>query len=353
MAARTPAAIEDAARVLARWDTGVVASVAPFGSGLINDTFAVDAERGRFVMQRVHPVFAPQVHDNIAAVTERIVARGLVSPVLVVTRDGAGWVEDGGDVWRLMTRIAGVSFAAVGSSAQAHAAAALLGRFHEALVDLPHVFVAMRTGVHDTPAHLAALAAAVATHPDHRLAQQVAPLADAIARRAAELPALDGVPSRVLHGDPKFNNVLFAAPEGVGAELPVCLVDLDTVGPGALHLELGDMWRSWTNRRGEDERQAFYDATVFEASLAGYASARVAPDADEREALVHGVEWITLELAARFAADALVEGYFGWDAKRFAARGEHNLVRALGQWTLHQQVVDARAARARLLAAAW
>lgn len=351
--ARAPVGIEDAARVLDRWDVGAVASVGPFGSGLINDTFAVDAAHGRFVMQRVHPVFAPQVHDNIAAVTTRVMERGLPSPQLLATRDGGLWTHDGTDVWRLMTRVPGVSFGAVGSSTQAHAAAGLLGRFHEALVDLPHEFVGMRVGVHDTPAHLRALTAAIDGGRDHRLFAEVAPLGEAIAERAATLPALDGVPTRVLHGDPKFNNVLFAGTDGDDADRPVCLVDLDTVGPGTLHLELGDMWRSWCNRRGEDERQAAYDASIFEASLAGYASARGAPDGDEREALVHGVEWITLELAARFAADALVERYFGWDAGRFATRGEHNLVRALGQWTLHQQVVGARDARARALAGAW
>lgn len=350
---RAPVAIEDAARVLACWDTGAVTSLAPFGSGLINDTFAVDAASGRYVMQRVHPVFPPQVHDNIAAVTARVIARGLPSPQLMPTREGALWTIDGVDVWRVMTRVPGVSFGAVGSPTQAHAAAALLGRFHEALVDLPHVFVAMRQGVHDTPAHLRALASAVEGGRDHRLLAQVAPLAEAIAERADTLPALAGVPTRVLHGDPKFNNVLFAGSDGALAEQPVGLVDLDTVGPGALHLELGDMWRSWCNRRGEDERHAAYDATIYEASLAGYASARAAPDPDEREALVHGVEWITLELAARFAADALVERYFGWDATRFTTRGEHNLVRALGQWTLHEQVVGARHARAHALRGAW
>ncbi|MBL8945157.1 MAG: hypothetical protein JNK45_18470, partial [Myxococcales bacterium] len=61
----------------------------------------------------------------------------------------------------------------------------------------------------------------------------------------------------------------------------------------------------------------------------------------------------TLELAARFAADALRERYFGWDASRFPARGEHNLVRAKGQWSLHAQVLATRAQRLAALRAAW
>ena len=58
---------------------------------------------------------------------------------------------------------------------------------------------------------------------------------------------------------------------------------------------------------------------------------------------------MSLELAVRFAADALDESYFGWDAGRFASRGDHNLVRARGQWSLHEAVVATRPQRAQLL----
>ena len=71
---------------------------------------------------------------------------------------------------------------------------------------------------------------------------------------------------------------------------------------------------------------------------------------DERRALLLGVEWVSLELAARFAADALRESYFGWDAARFPGRGEHNLVRARGQWSLHQALLATRETRWAMLA---
>ena len=61
-----------------------------------------------------------------------------------------------------------------------------------------------------------------------------------------------------------------------------------------------------------------------------------------RDALVTGFAQIALELTARFLADALNERYFGWDATRFATRGEHNLLRARGQWALHEAVMRAR-----------
>lgn len=350
MTARASATLETARTAAAAWSLQD-APLAVLGGGLINDSFVLSHGRG-FVLQRVHPVFAPQVHLNIAAVTTRLRERGVATPELVATDDGALWLERDDGVWRLMTRMPGVSFAKVREPAQAAAAAGLLARFHVALVDLPHSFVGMRTGVHDTDAHLAALREAIAQGRDHRLFAQVDALADAAFELARQLPRADGVPDRVVHGDPKFNNVLFEGDEGDAARRASCLVDLDTVGPMPLHLELGDMWRSWCNRSGEDANAAAFDLAVHDAALDGYARARSAPTAPECEALVHGVEWITLELAVRFATDALRERYFGWDATTYSGRGEHNLVRAQGQLSLHRQVLATRAARAGAVARA-
>jgi hypothetical protein len=112
-----------------------------------------------------------------------------------------------------------------------------------------------------------------------------------------------------------------------------------------LALELGDAMRSWCNPAGEDAPSTEVNRAVFQALVEGYASvAREQVTAEERDALVAGFAQISLELTARFLADALNERYFGWNPARFGTRGEHNLVRARGQWALHRAVVRARAA---------
>ena len=332
--------------------------LSPLGAGLINQTFLVSLGGKRFVLQRVNALFPPAIHDNIRAVTAALVQAGLVTPTLVPTNDGHPCLElppekagDKPSVWRLMTHVDGVSFDVVSGPAQAHAAGALVARFHAALDGLSHSFSAPRVDVHDTPRHLENLRQSTASHQAHRLFAKVAPLADRILAGARSLPALPSLPPRICHGDLKFNNLLFAGPDAAGRDRAVCLIDLDTVGPLALAYELGDAWRSWCNRSGEDHEQADLDLDLFEASLDGYRQGLGRGLAqDERRALLLGPEWISLELAARFAADALAESYFGWDPNRFVGRGEHNLVRANGQWSCSPPGAGrTRARRARLL----
>ncbi len=352
-------------RVLPRFPIGPGATITPLAGGLINQTFLVTQDDRRLILQRVNPLFPSSIHDNIQAVTTALARRGLITPLLVPTLDGhlflelsgagGGGVEggsgDGGPaVWRVMTHVEGASFDVVSGPAQARAAGALVARFHTALSELSHVFVGRRASVHDTAGHLDHLRRAVVAHRDHRLFAAVSSLAQEILRGAAELPALPALPPRVCHGDLKFNNLLFAGPSAPLCDTALCLIDLDTVGPMPLAFEMGDAWRSWCNRSGEDNEVAELDLQIFAASLDGYRDGLARSlTPDEQRALLLGPEWISLELSARFAADALAETYFGWDSLRFTGRGEHNLVRARGQFSLFGALADSRPRRAQLM----
>ncbi len=51
---------------------------------------------------------------------------------------------------------------------------------------------------------------------------------------------------------------------------------------------------------------------------------------------------ITIELAARFCADAVHDRYFAWDPSRFESRRAHNLARARSQLALARSLSQRR-----------
>lgn len=329
------------AAVLARYHDLAGRPHRRFGTGLINRTYLVEGLSGNVVVQRLHPVFAGPVNEDIEAVTAHLAAKGLSTPRPVRCDDGALWVEGADErPWRALSYVAGESVDRVPSPALAREAARLVASFHLAVADLSWDYRHVRVGVHDTAKHLTTLRKALEDHRGHRLFAQVAPLASELLDAAQRLPDFSPLPLRHCHGDLKISNVLFSGPKAL------CLVDLDTLGRMIWPFELGDAMRSWCNPSGEDVSSAAIDTAIFTAALEGYASvARPAsfPTCEEALALVDGLATICLELSARFLADALNETYFGFDAARFPARGEHNLLRGRGQWALRQSVERDRA----------
>jgi len=70
-------------------------SLARAASGLINPTWFVRSRRGAaLVLQRVSPLFTAEVNIDIAAVTEHLARKGMLTPRLVPTRAGALWLRN-------------------------------------------------------------------------------------------------------------------------------------------------------------------------------------------------------------------------------------------------------------------
>lgn len=307
------------------------ARISPLGNGLINQTWLVEnGVSEHFVLQRVNSMFPAAINQDIDVLTRHIEAKGLTTCRLVPANDGALWVEHEKGVWRLLSRVDGASRNALTSATQAREAGMVLGQFHLAVSDLEHTFSNLRLGIHDTAGHLRFLDETLRNRTDHPEYAAVSSLGREILDIAGSLPVLPEVPDRVVHGDPKVNNILFEA----GGNRAICLVDLDTISKMPLPLELGDAMRSWCNPSGEDYWTGEFSAELFIPAIEGYAEQTrgwILPE--EWSSIVPATHIILIELAARFCADALNESYFAWDPQKFATHSEHNQVRAAGQLT--------------------
>ena len=325
----------------------------PYGSGHINDTFAVTFDQAgrpvRYILQRInHRIFkdVPALMQNISRVTahatlkagerggEDAARRALT---LVPALDGKPWHRDAdGGWWRCYLFIEGArTHDIIENPRQAREAARAFGEFQQLLVDLPggrlHETI---PNFHHTRGRFETLQRAAARDEQGRAAEARAELEFVRAResevdRLLDLQARGEMPERITHNDTKLNNVMIddATQEGV------CVIDLDTVMPGLALYDFGDMVRSATNAAAEDERdlsRVHARLPIFEALVEGYlAAARPFLNEAEIAHLAFSGRLITLEVGLRFLTDFL-EGDIYFKTKRPG----HNLDRARNQFAL-------------------
>ena len=251
-------------------------------SGLINQTWRVEVGGERYILQSLNTtIFDPVLHEDIEAVTRHLERAGVPTPTLVRTSKGSLWHEFDGGCWRLMTVVGDRTVESMADPADAEAAGALIGRFHNATADLDWAFRNPRSqgGFHDTSRRLAHLQQVVESGRDDPFYEPVAALAARLQTHKALCQEVEGLPARVVHGDLKISNIRFLGHEAHA------LIDLDTLARGTLDAELGDAFRSWCNRAAEGQPPQF-DLALFEAGVRGYASEARQVTAAEQQSLV-------------------------------------------------------------------
>ena len=340
--------------LLGRFQGGV-----PHGSGHINDTFAVTYNQAgssvRYIFQRInHRIFAdvPALMDNIARVTAHTAAQTAEQNdedsarralVLVRARDGLPYHRDAaGNFWRCYLFIEKArTYDVIESPQQARAGARAFGLFQNILTSLGG------ERLHETIPDF---------HNTRRRFERLrsAAEADLLGRRAAVTEEIDfafqrecsvetlhdlledgQIPERITHNDTKLNNVMIddATQEGV------CVIDLDTVMPGTVLHDFGDMVRSATNAAAEDERdlsRVDVRMEIFAALVEGYlAEARHFLNEAECAHLVAAGRLMTYEVGIRFLTDFL-QGDIYFKTKRPG----QNLDRACNQFALLRRMEE-------------
>lgn len=338
---------------------GQILHAEPCKIGHINETYTASYDQGGVVVRYVHQkinqgVFKDPaaVMDNLMRVTTHIrsklaeqASRDLTRKTLTVvpTRDGKPYYQNGGgECWRTFVFIERVqSFESVQSTSQAFEAGKAFGTFQNLLSDLPgrrlHETI---VDFHNTAKRFAALQAAIEQDRCNRAKVAAKEIQFALGQQPWITTLLDAhargeIPERITHNDTKFNNVMLDWETGRAT----CVVDLDTVMPGLVLYDFGDMVRTTTSPTLEDERdlsKVEMQMPMFEALARGYLSAAgnfLTPK--ERGYLAFSGKLITFTIGIRFLADFLSgDNYFR------VHRQDHNLDRCRTQFKLVQSVAD-------------
>lgn len=338
---------------------------APHGTGHINDTYAAVFDQAgspvRYILQRINSrVFRnpPAVMENIQRVTDhvrrKLEASGTAEAsrrvlTLVPTREGRTCTLDAaGDWWRCYLFIEQAqTYDQIETPRQAFEAGRAFGAFQKLLADLPAPRLQDTIpDFHHTRRRFEALQTALRADGCHRAAAARAELEFCRQREAMVDVLLDEqaqgrLPERVTHNDTKLNNVMLDDATGEG----ICVIDLDTVMPGLVLYDFGDLCRTATRPTAEDERdlaRVEVRLDLFEALARGYlASARDFLNPTELDRLAFSARLITFEIGVRFLTDHL-EG----DRYFKIARPGHNLDRARVQFKMvesferHAAVLD-------------
>ncbi|MDT4762765.1 aminoglycoside phosphotransferase family protein [Sphaerochaeta sp. PS] len=314
-------------------------------------TFASDGSIRKYTHQRInsyvfkHPL---EVMENISLVTGHIRSKllGSCSDVdlrclrIVKTRSGSlVHIDDEGGYWRTYHYIDHVkTFSTIKDTEQAFLLGKAIGNFQLQLADfegnrlhetIPHF--------HDMGLRYRQLEEAMEVNHQNRLERVGPELAFLLENKERGLVLWDGmakgkVPTRVTHNDTKINNVLFT-PDGKEA---LCIIDLDTVMPGTILFDTGDMIRTATTTGEEDALDLSTigcDVDLHRSLIQGYLSKADFLTPLERSLIVESGRNITQIMAVRFLTD-----YLNGDRYYSIEREQHNLDRARTQIRLMQDM---------------
>jgi hypothetical protein len=351
-------------------------------SGNVNSTLRVEADGANYVLQKINKFVFKNPEDIMQNI--RRVSRFLEKKVLmeggdptrevlhpINTLDGSRFfIDDNGQYWRMYNLIEGaVTYDTIDNAEMFYKVGKAFGKFQNRLADYDMENEKFKLheaipDIHNTPKRFMDFQIAMLTdkvgrlkaiegQPNHPLKEAI----DYILSQQEELSLLEvgkrsgKLPTRVTHNDTKINNVMIDKQTGE----PICIIDLDTIGPDTCLVDFGDAIRSGANRAGEEPENltdAKLDLDLFKAYTKGYLSQTLVMDSNgninqdpkkglikEEISLLHKAPKIlAMELAMRFIGDYLNgDEYF---QLKDGQPADINLRRGLAQMYLAQDMSE-------------
>ena len=323
---------------------GEIDHIEPIEIGHINQTYKVNlgSEGPSFVLQKINTQIFKQpveVMSNIAAVGEFLKTNFYPKEILlpIQSTDNQNFVVIEDSHWRLFPFIPNThTFNEVINEEMAFAAAFTFGEYGQYLQNFPmeSLFETI-PDFHNTALRFDQFTEAI----ENAFFNKLILAEDSINQLLNYKYLLKDIsqlifPIRVTHNDTKINNVLFDKTTGKA----VCVIDLDTLMPGNLLFDFGDMVRTFTPAL--DENSDDYDniqvrpailAALTKGYIAGWGGALTKL---EEDSLLYGAQLTIFEQALRFLTDFLNGNIY-----YKVANEEQNLVRAKNQICLLESLL--------------
>ncbi len=316
----------DFSTLMAQFTTDKYISHAPMGCGHINSTYKVELEgaEGEYsvVIQKINTSIFPDVKglmNNIVGVTEYLRARlpegeDPMRAVMKVipTLSGENYAKLDGDCWRCYVYVTDTTtYQQIEKPEDFYNCGFAFGDFQERLADYPtEKLCETIKNFHHTVSRFETFKKAVEADVCGRAAEVKAEIDFALQREALAHSIVDllesgEIPYRVTHNDTKLNNILFDNFTGK----TLCVVDLDTIMPGAACYDFGDCIRFGASSAPEDEKdlsRVYMNIDLYREFAKGYLAV-AAKFLTEKElpTLAIGSAVMTFECGIRFLTDYL------------------------------------------------
>ncbi len=336
---------------------GKLESSTPYGSGHINETFLLICSNGekknRYILRKINgyvfkrpEIVVENTRLIVGHIQRKLEETGNANLIertasLIKTVDGNYFFRDGNrGVWCVMPfceRTYTIDF--VKNEEDAYQAAKAFGGFQRLIADADYKqFEPTIPDFHNAMKRFEYLLTVIEKNPAERNSTSGKEITFALENehlplKIRKLLEDKTIPFRMTHNDTKINNVLFDAV----THQAVCVIDLDTVMPGTVLYDFGDMVRTSTCVAAEDETdlsKVTMDINIFASLVKGYLEElNEVLTKNEIENLVYGAELIIYEQAIRFLTD-----YLEGDPYYKTKYPEHNLDRAKNQFALLKSV---------------
>lgn len=326
-------------------------SFQPITDGHINTTLqaTIKDNNGRhedYILQKInHHVFRKPaiLMQSIATVNNCLAEKEYDKEILEFLPNVEGkflTIDENGDFWRLSKFIPDTyTVTKVKNEVQAFEAAKTLSLFYAKLLDMdPSTIESSIPGFTDFAKRIVDYQKALPNASEERLAKAASEIA--FVNEHLSLPEKfitsqnDGTfPLRIVHADPKISNVLFDSTTDKGR----CVIDLDTLMPATILYDFGDMVRSYTNLREEDDPTAeqVFSPAYYKAVKSGFLTYLEDKLTEaEIENLDYAGQVVVFIQAVRFLTD-----YLDNDQYYHTDYAEHNLDRTKNQLNLLKELL--------------